>query len=316
VAVPGPAPASLAKTVPDFTENRHVFEAPRSPFLVGLDGRFAIDRAATGPPDGAPGKKECVARLEAAAARLAELQPILHAHDRHAVLFVFQALDAAGKDGTIRAVLQGVNPAGCRVHSFKAPTAEELDHDFLWRTTRLLPERGMIVVFNRSYYEEVLVVRVHPEFLAAQNLPDHPDDSTFWEDRFRSIREHEAHLARNGTVIVKFFLHVSAEEQRRRFLSRIDDPHKNWKFSEKDVAERAHRKEYVRAFEEALNATSRPYAPWYAIPADDKPFLRMTVAELMAATLTRLELRYPEIAESDRKRFAKMRKLLEAETPA
>jgi PPK2 family polyphosphate:nucleotide phosphotransferase len=291
-----------------------VFEAPRSPFLVAFDSRFDIGRAPTEPPDDAPGKQECRERLEAAVERIAELQPILHAHDRHAVLFIFQALDAAGKDGTIRAVLQGVNPAGCAVHNFKAPSAEELDHDFLWRTTRHLPARGMIGVFNRSYYEEVLVVRVHPEFLAAQNLPDGVDETTVWEERYQSIRDHEAHLARNGTVIVKFFLHVSRDEQRRRFLSRIDEPHKNWKFSEKDVGERAHWTEYMHAFEEALNATTRPWAPWYAVPADNKPFLRSTVAELIAATLARLDLRYPEMTKSDRERLAKMRKMLEAES--
>ena len=290
-----------------------MFDAPRSPFLVGFGERFDIGRAPTTPPDDAPGKHECRKRLQAAVEQIAELQPILYAHDRYAVLFIFQALDAAGKDSTIREVLQGVNPAGCRVNNFKAPTAEELDHDFLWRTTRQLPERGMIGVFNRSYYEEVLVVRVHPEFLVAQKLPDSLADASLWEQRFASIREHEAHLARNGTVIVKFFLHVSRDEQRRRFLSRIEEPHKNWKFAEKDVREREHWAEYMQAFEEALSATTRPWAPWYAIPADDKPFLRMTVAELVAATLARLDLRYPEPSALDRERFAEMVRLLEAE---
>ena len=290
-----------------------MFEAPHSPYLVGFEHRFDIAAAPTTPPHDAPAKRECRDRLQAAVERIAELQPILYAHDRHAVLFIFQALDAAGKDGTIRATLQGVNPAGCRVHSFKAPTPEDLDHDFLWRTTKRLPERGIIGVFNRSYYEEVLVVRVHREFLAAQNLPDGLVGSNIWEERYRSIRDHEAHLARNGTVIVKFFLHVSRDEQRRRFLSRIDEPQKNWKFAEKDVRERTHWNDYMRAFEDALGASSRPWAPWYAIPADDKPFLRMTVAELMAATLGTLKLQYPEVAESDRERFAEMRKLLQAE---
>lgn len=291
-----------------------MFEAPHSPFLVDFEKPFDIGRAPTMPPDDAPGQRECRDRLEAAVERIAELQPILYAHDRHAVLFIIQALDAAGKDGTIRAVLQGVNPAGCAVHNFKVPSAEELDHDFLWRTTTRLPQRGMIGVFNRSYYEEVLVVRVHPEFLVAQNLPDGLDEKNVWEERYQSIRDHEAHLARNGAVIVKFFLHVSRDEQRRRFLERIDEPHKNWKFNERDVREREHWNEYMRAYEEALSATSRVWAPWYAVPADDKSFLRMTVAELIAATLGQLKLHYPKVRESDRERFAEMRRLLQAES--
>jgi PPK2 family polyphosphate:nucleotide phosphotransferase len=290
-----------------------MFEAPNSPYLVAFEQPFDIDRAPTGPPDDAPGKRECKARLEAAVERIAELQPMLYAHDRHAVLVIFQALDAAGKDGTIRAVLQGVNPAGCIVHNFRVPSAEELDHDFLWRTTVRLPPRGMIGVFNRSFYEEVLVVRVHPEFLEAQNLPDAFDAARVWHERYTSIREHEHHLARNGTVIVKFFLHVSRAEQRRRFLARIDEPEKNWKFAERDVRERAHWDEYMRAYADALSATSRPWAPWYAVPADDKPFLRMTVAELIAATLGRLKLHYPKVGEADRERFTAMRTLLHRE---
>jgi PPK2 family polyphosphate:nucleotide phosphotransferase len=290
-----------------------LFNALVTPHLVPFEGGFDIDEAPTQPPDHAPAKQECRRRLDQAVERIAELQPILHAHDRHAVLLIFQALDAAGKDGTIRAVLQGVNPAGCRVHNFRAPTAEELDHDFLWRTAMRLPERGIIGVFNRSYYEEVLVVRVHPEFLAAQNLPGGFDEKTIWTERFRSIRDHEHHLARNGTVILKFFLHVSMEEQRRRFLSRIDEPQKNWKFSERDVKERTHRKEYMRAFEQALRETARPWAPWYAIPADNKQYLRMTVAETIAASLERLDLHYPRVTEDHRARFEHMRLLLEAE---
>jgi PPK2 family polyphosphate:nucleotide phosphotransferase len=287
-------------------------DAVPSPYLVPFDGDFDIADSPTAPPDDAPGKKDAKKQLEAHVERIAELQPILHAHDRHALLVIFQALDAGGKDSTIRAVLNGVNPAGCSVHGFKAPSAEELEHDFLWRTTLRLPERGMIGVFNRSYYEEVLVVRVHPELLAAQDLPD-SDPATVWEDRHRSIRHHEAHLARNSTVILKFFLNVSRDEQRRRFLSRLDVPHKHWKFSANDVRERGHWSDYMQAYEDALRATSRPHAPWYAIPADDKPFMRMTVAGIIADRLESLDLRYPSPNKDETSRFGEMRKLLEAE---
>lgn len=282
----------------------------KSPHLVPFDNTFRMADAPTSPVDD-PGKRECNERLENATARIAELQPILHAHDHHALLIIFQALDAAGKDGTIGAVLSGVNPAGCQVSSFKAPNAEELDHDFLWRTTIRLPQRGMIGVFNRSYYEEVLVVRVHPEFLQAQKLPDTLRSDSIWEERFESIRQHEQHLARNGTVILKFYLHVSLEEQRERFLSRLDEPEKHWKFNPGDVREREYRDAYMEAFEHALRATSRAWAPWYAIPADDKPYMRMCVAEIVAATLSDLGLRYPAPGDMDRARWNEMRSLLE-----
>jgi PPK2 family polyphosphate:nucleotide phosphotransferase len=282
----------------------------KHPHLVPFDGSFRIADAPTAPVDD-PGKRECNDRLERATSRIVELQPILHAHDHRAVLLIFQALDAAGKDGTIRAVLSGVNPAGCQVHSFKAPTAEELDHDFLWRTTLRLPQRGMIGVFNRSYYEEVLVVRVHPQFLQAQKLPDTLHSGSIWEERFESIRQHEQHLARNGTAIVKFYLHVSLKEQRKRFLSRLDEPEKHWKFNPQDVREREHRAEYMDAFEHALRETSRAWAPWYAIPADDKPYMRMCVAEIVAATLQDLGLRFPEVRPEDQARWKEMRNLLE-----
>lgn len=287
-----------------------MFEAIQSPYLVPFNGTFRIDKAATRPPADAPSKEHCHGRLHHAVQRIAELQPILYAHDRRSLLLIFQALDAAGKDGTIRAVLQGVNPAGCQVHSFKAPSAEELDHDFLWRTSQKLPARGMIGVFNRSYYEEVLVVRVHPNLLHAQNLP-WLDEENIWTERFESIRDHERHLARNGTTILKFFLHVSPQAQRRRFLSRLDEPHKNWKFSERDVRERAHWRAYMHAFQDALRATSRSWAPWYAVPADRKPYTRMVVAEIIAQTLERMDLHYPHVGEEDRARFEIMRRVLD-----
>jgi len=202
-------------------------------------------------------------------------------------------MDAAGKDSTIRSVFTGVNPAGFQVFSSKQPSALELDHDFLWRTAKRLPERGRIGVFNRSYYEEVLVVRVHPEYLRGQRLPDAAFGERFWQQRYQSIRTHEKHLAVNGTLVLKFFLNVSKTEQKERFLSRIARPHKNWKFSSGDVDERAHWDAYMAAYEDALNATSRPWAPWYAIPADDKPFMRLEVARTIAANLRSLNLAYP-----------------------
>ncbi|MDH3284985.1 MAG: polyphosphate kinase 2 family protein [Acidobacteriota bacterium] len=288
-----------------------MFEAHQTPFLVPFDGSFRIESASTRPPEDAPGKKDAKKKLEKLVDRLDDLQRRLYARDRHALLLVFQAMDAAGKDGTIRAVMSGVNPAGCQVFSFKKPSREELDHDFLWRTSRRLPERGRIGIFNRSYYEEVLVVRVHPSFLGAQRLPRPVDLETIWDERFESIREHEAHLARNGTVILKFWLNVSRKEQRRRFLSRIEDPRKNWKFEPADVRERAEWDDYMAAYEEALASTSRSWAPWYAIPADDKPFMRMTVAETIVANLERLDLDYPAVSDEQRAEFDEMRRMLD-----
>lgn len=291
-----------------------LFEAVESPYLAPFDGSFRHDAFPTAPPDDAPRKSKLRQRTKALTRKLSQLQPMLFAHDHHALLLIFQAMDAAGKDGTIRAVMRGVNPAGCQVFSFKQPSAEELDHDFLWRTTRRLPERGRIGIFNRSYYEEVLVVRVHPELLDAQKLPDRPPIEDLWDERYASIRDHELHLARNGTVILKFWLNVSKEEQRSRFLSRIDEPRKHWKFSAGDVRERAHWDAYMRAYDDAIRATSRPWAPWYAVPADDKPYMRMVVADVIVRCLRALGLHYPELAEADSERFAELRELLESET--
>lgn len=291
-----------------------MFEAVESPYRVPFNRSFRVKNTITEPQDDAPGKKQCRKRLEAAVDQLRDLQRILYARDRHAILLVFQAMDAAGKDSTIRAVMTGINPAGCQVFSFKKPSSLELDHDFLWRTAVRLPERGRIGIFNRSYYEEVLVVRVHPDILEAQQLPrDLVDLDRIWQERCESIRDHEKHLARNGTVILKFWLNVSKNEQRDRFLSRIDDPEKNWKFSARDVKEREQWDAYMKAYEDALNATSRPWAPWYAIPADDKPFMRMAVAELIVASLKTLGLRYPTVDKKARARFQEMRTVLESE---
>jgi len=223
---------------------------------------------------------------------------LLYADNRYALLLVFQAMDAAGKDGTIRAVMCGVNPAGCQVSSFKSPSAKELEHDWLWRTTRQLPERGRIGIFNRSYYEEVLAVRVHPEYLEKQRLPDYPHED-FWETRFQSIRDHESHLAVNGTVVVKFWLNVSKDEQKQRFLKRLTTPEKHWKFSKSDLASRLRWDDYMNAYEALLNETSRQAAPWYAVPADNKRYMRLVVASIVLQTLESLPLRYPEKSASD-----------------
>jgi PPK2 family polyphosphate:nucleotide phosphotransferase len=228
--------------------------------------------------------------------QLSALQRLHYAYNRYSVLIVFQAMDAAGKDGVIAHVMSGVNPQGCQVHSFKHPSDAELEHDFLWRTTQALPERGQIGIFNRSYYEEVLIVRVHPEILASEGLPPAAlEEPTIWQGRFRSIVDLEHHLHRNGTLIVKFFLHISAEEQRKRFLQRIDEPDKNWKFSMADIQERAFWKQYMKAYEECLSATSTRNAPWYIVPADDKRNARLIVSQIIADTLAGLKMTYPKL---------------------
>jgi len=243
--------------------------------------------------------------------KLSELQNLLYADDRYALLLIFQAMDAAGKDSCIKHVMSGVNPQGCQVYSFKHPSAEELDHDFLWRTQRALPERGRIGIFNRSYYEEVLIVRVHPEILRAQKVPrallDGEDE---WQERYRSIADLEAHLERNGTRVVKFFLHVSPDEQRKRFLARIDEPEKNWKFSSKDVEERKYWKDYMRAYEACLEATSTKRSPWYVVPADDKPNARLIVSRIVVDALKKLDMAYPQLDAGRRRELQTLRKLL------
>jgi PPK2 family polyphosphate:nucleotide phosphotransferase len=230
------------------------------------------------------------------------------------VLVVLQAMDAAGKDGIIKHVMSGMNPQGCQVYSFKAPSAEELDHTWLWRYMKAVPQRGRICIFNRSHYEDVLVVKVHQEFLAKQKLPqEYLEAKHFWEDRYEDINAFERHLARNGTIIVKLFLHLSEEEQKRRFLERLDTPEKNWKFSASDIAERTHWDRYQKAFEEALNATSTDWAPWYVIPADKKWVSRALVAEILASAIRDLDLSYPRVPPEKRKELAKAREQLEAE---
>jgi PPK2 family polyphosphate:nucleotide phosphotransferase len=277
-----------------------MFEAPQSKYLVPYNGQFRVADAPTNP---GKGKWRSRQRLQKALVALDRLQKALYAHDRHAVLLIFQAMDAGGKDSMIRAVMEGVNPAGCQVFSFKKPSSTEIDHDFLWRTTRSLPERGRIGIFNRSYFEEVLVARVHPEILSTQKLPESIDMATIWEHRYESIRDHEKHLARNGTVIIKFWLHVSKKEQKARFLKRLNEREKHWKFDASDIHERKFWDEYMTAYEDALNATSRPWAPWYAIPADSKPYARACVAEIIVEALEGLDLEYPQPTAEDRAQF-------------
>jgi PPK2 family polyphosphate:nucleotide phosphotransferase len=245
--------------------------------------------------------------------RLAELQEKLYAQDRWALLLIFQAMDAAGKDGAIKHVMSGINPQGCQVFSFKAPTSEELDHDFLWRTARCLPERGRIGIFNRSYYEEVLVVRVHPEYLEKQKLPRKLVGRRIWDERFEDIAAHERYLSRNGVVVRKFFLNVSKREQKRRFLERLERPDKNWKFSSTDAKERGHWKAYMRAYEDVIRATATPQAPWIVVPADKKWFARLVVAAAVGDALQELNLAFPEVTDAQRKELAAARQALDAE---
>jgi PPK2 family polyphosphate:nucleotide phosphotransferase len=242
--------------------------------------------------------------------QLSSLQRLLYADNRYSLLLIFQAMDAAGKDGAIAHIMSGVNPQGCRVYSFKHPSQTELQHDFLWRTTLALPERGQIGIFNRSYYEEVLITRVHPQILRAEQLPPADEKKSLWQGRFESIVELEQHLHRSGTIVVKFFLHLSAEEQRKRFLERIDDRDKNWKFSMADMAERAYWKDYMRAYAECLRATSTAQAPWYAIPADDKKNARLIVSRIVLDTLAGLRLAFPKVDAARRRELRKIRALL------
>lgn len=244
---------------------------------------------------------------------LAEAQELLYASDTYSVLLVFQAMDAAGKDGTIRHVMSGVNPQGCQVFSFKRPSDEDLDHNFLWRYSKCLPERGRIGIFNRSYYEEVLVVKVHPEILERQKLPPGERNDAFWQARYKDINNFEKHLVRNGTIILKFFLHVSKQEQKRRFLERLENPKKHWKFSAADLAERAFWKDYRRAFEDAVSATSTKWAPWYIIPADRKYVARALVADIITTAIEDLNLKYPEVSPQQLEQLAAAKEQLQNE---
>lgn len=260
-------------------------------------------------------KDEARAMLGDSIDKLSDLQEMLYAQDRWAVLAIFQAMDAAGKDSAIEHVMSGVNPQGCQVYSFKAPTSHELDHDFMWRTTIAMPERGRIGIFNRSYYEEVLVVRAHPDILAKQKIPAHLVSKDIWKQRYEDIRNFESYQARNGTLILKFFLHVSKDEQAERFLERIDDPAKNWKFNLGDVSERKLWDDYMRYYEETIRETSRPHAPWFVVPADKKWFTRLVVASALVEAMESLELHYPRVDDATRAELKKARVLLAAELP-
>ena len=279
---------------------------------VPFDGRFSIRDFPAEPPGDAPPKKELEQELADLVDRLDKLQHRLFADERFAVLAVFQAMDAAGKDSTIRKVFSGVNPAGFRVHAFGRPSELELRHDFLARIGQRLPERGKIGIFNRSHYEEVLVVRVHPEYLAAQHLPD-VDPKRIWSERFESIRSFEQHLARNGTAIVKFWLNVSRKEQKKRFIDRIEQDDRNWKFRLGDLGDRARWNDFQAAYEEALRETSREWAPWYAIPADDKAYMRVAVARVMVETIQSLDPQFPKLGADQRRELQEGLRRLERE---
>lgn len=286
---------------------------PPSPFLVPFDGSFRIADAATALPEDHPANRKRGKQLDAAIEELDALQHRFHADGSRALLLVFQAMDAAGKDSTIRRVFSGVNPAGFRVHGFGAPSSLERSHDFLWRLQTRLPERGRIGIFNRSHYEEVLVVRLNPGFLAGQGLDPSGDLDALWAQRFESIRGWEKHLATHRTTVVKFFLHVSKEQQRLRFLDRLDDPEKNFKFNPEDLKVRARWDEYMGAYEDALNATSRPWAPWYCIPADDKKAMRVIVAQLLVQTLRSLDPQNPTLGPEDLAQLDTWKSQLEAD---
>lgn len=273
------------------------FFCPDSEFRATVDGSFSLETATQA--GAVPDRKACKKLLKQQAELCDDLQRRLYANDAHSVLCIFQAIDAAGKDSTIRAVFGRLNPAGCQVYSFKQPSKEELDHDFLWRSSCRLPERGRIGVFNRSYYEEVLVVKVHPEYLASQSLDENASDD-FWQARYESIREHEKHLVRNGTVVLKFWLNVSKEQQRQRFLSRLNEQEKNWKFSSSDLKERQYWGRYMQVYEQCVQATSTEFAPWYVIPADDKPYMRYRVADILRQTLENINPQYPTLNAAER----------------
>ncbi|MCE2720978.1 MAG: polyphosphate kinase 2 family protein [Dolichospermum sp.] len=259
-------------------------------------------------------KGDAVRKLNAGILQLAKYQDILYAQNTYSLLIIFQAMDAAGKDSTIKHVMSGVNPQGCQVFSFKAPSEEELDHDYLWRSMRALPERGRIGIFNRSYYEELLIVRVHPEILKKQQLPSFPKGDQIWKQRFEEINNFEKYLVNNGVIILKFFLNVSKSVQRKRFLERIDSPEKNWKFSASDLQERRFWDDYMNAYEEVFNHTSTEFAPWYIVPADRKWFTRLIVADIICQKLQELNLQYPKISEEYKRKLSEAKKALEAES--
>ncbi|HZJ14653.1 MAG TPA: polyphosphate kinase 2 family protein [Chthoniobacteraceae bacterium] len=296
-------------------KNKQVIERARKfckPYRVTNGKKFRLKDVDPGDTQDLKSEDKTRAKeaLQLGIEALAELQDMLYAQDRWSVLLVFQAMDAAGKDGTIKHVMSGVNPQGCQVSSFKAPTSDDLDHDYLWRCMKCLPERGRIGIFNRSYYEETLIVRVHPEFLAGQKLPEECVTKRIWDERFQDIRAFERYLHRNGTIVRKFFLHVSKKEQQKRFLARLDLPEKNWKFSAADARERGFWDDYMKAYEETIRETATNDSPWYVVPADNKWFTRVVVAGAVIEALASLNLHYPKVSEAKRAELAEARKLL------
>jgi len=302
----------MAEDKIDFAKVAKVAKEFSRPYRVNRGARFKLSDV--DPGDTAHLNREDKPKAQEALAigreALSELQDKLYAQDRWSVLLVFQAMDAAGKDGAIKHVMSGVNPQGCQVTSFKAPTSEELDHDYMWRCTKNLPERGRIGIFNRSYYEEVLVVKVHPEFLEGQKLPPSLVDKHVWDNRYEDIRNFERYLARNGTIVRKFFLNVSREEQKKRFLERIDQPEKNWKLSPADARERGFWNDYMDAYENAIGATATPDCPWYVVPADNKWFTRVVVASAVIQALDSLDLKYPKVGKEQLAELSKTRAML------
>lgn len=287
-----------------------------SEFRVEPGQKFSLKNFSPSDHDNYPNKEAAKERLQSDIARMAELQNIFYAADSYSLLIIFQAMDAAGKDGAIKHVMSGLNPQGCQVASFKSPSARELDHDYLWRCNLFLPERGHIGIFNRSYYEEVLAVRVHPEFLAAQKLPASLNKGKIWKRRFEEINNFERYLTNNGTRILKFFLNVSKEEQKRRFYERIENPAKNWKLSPSDVKERAFWNDYQHAYEDMIGQTSTEEAPWYVIPADKKWFSRIAISNVIVKTLESLDLQYPVLNEKQQQDLQRSKELLDAEDPS
>jgi PPK2 family polyphosphate:nucleotide phosphotransferase len=282
-------------------------------FIVPPDKKISLNDYDPGFTEHFRNRKEAKEKLQADIDDLKKYQDVLYAYNVYGLLVIIQALDAAGKDGTIKHVMSGINPQGCQVYSFKAPSAEELDHDYLWRCMKALPEKGNIGIFNRSYYEEVLITKVHPEILTNQKLPPFKDLDELMKKRYEEINNFEKYLVKNGIIVLKFFLNVSKQEQKNRFLKRINLPEKNWKFSMADVRERAHWKEYINAFEDVFNHTSTKYAPWYIIPADNKWFTHAVVADVIVTTLKGLDLKYPEVSEAHKQEILKMKEILEAE---
>jgi PPK2 family polyphosphate:nucleotide phosphotransferase len=284
------------------------------PFIVNPEKNVKLSNYDPGFIGSFKEKEDALKKLQSDIGSISALQDTLNAQDQHALLVIFQAMDAAGKDGVIKHVMSGINPQGCQVFSFKAPSAEELDHDYLWRTSKSLPERGRIGIFNRSYYEEVLVVRVHQEFLEHEKLPAKLEGKKFWKQRYEEINNFEHYLSNNGIVVLKFFLNVSKEEQKKRFLERIDKPEKNWKFSIADANERKHWDEYMDAYQEMLQNTSTTWAPWYVIPADHKWFTRVAVSDVLLHTMKSLNLSYPKVSKERKAELKKIRSQLQKES--